>query len=77
MDRLNCPAYDKKCNKCNIKGHFGVVCEKSKSDAAHSGQTDGTEVEQPRLETLPSEASVSFSFGAQDFRQGWTHSENT
>ena len=73
MDRFNCPAYKKECHKCHIKGHFGVVCEKSRTDAAH---LDGNLVEQP-LEPLPSEASMSFSFGAQGFRQGQTHNENT
>ena len=29
MDRANCPAREQKCNKCDTKGHYGMVCENS------------------------------------------------
>ena len=66
-DRKKCPANNKKCNRCQGKGHFGVVCEKSEA-AVGAGNEEGEE------EVLPisSDSSVSFTFGAtsnvQDFR---------
>lgn len=77
MDRVNCPAYKKECNKCHTKGHFGVVCEKSRNDVAQSNQQNRDSDNQLPLESLPSEASVSFAFSAQDFCLARGHDENT
>ena len=66
-DRKKCPAFGKKCNKCGIKGHHGVVCENSAAAAAETGETED-------LQPLAADASVSFAFGAEsnlrDFRLG-------
>ena len=62
LDRINCTARNKKCLNCGIKGHLASVCNKSNSNAV---------VVDPTQEPIPSEASVSFSFSAQqdqDFR---------
>ena len=72
-DRKNCPAKDKKCNKCKLKGHFGAVCKKSAE--ANSAADEEEEEVQP----IAADASVSFVFGAssgsvetsvKDFRRG-------
>ena len=69
LDRVNCTARNKKCLNCGIKGHLSTVCnKKSNSNAVIVDSTqDGVEVE-----PIPSGASVSFSFSAQqdqDFRR--------
>ena len=77
MDRINCPAKNKECNKCHKKGHFEDVCEKSRTDAVTAQQptteqSQNNVVGDSTLATVPSAASVSFSFGVQqeDFRPG-------
>ena len=62
IEKKSCPAKDKKCAKCQKKGHFARVCEQS--DAAAGAQSDGSDGNPEQLPTLPAEASVSFSFGA-------------
>lgn len=63
MDRPNCPAYKKKCDKCDRKGHFADVCEKQTAAATESDLT--TEfAQEEQLQPLTSDASVSFAFGA-------------
>ena len=67
-DRRSCPARGKTCLKCKKKGHFFTVCENEAVEAAVTNVNG--EDEATRLEEIPSEASVSFSFGAesaQDF----------
>lgn len=59
LDRANCPARMKKCNKCDLVGHLAAVCEKSEAAASLQEQ------QQPPPEQLPSESSVSFSFALQ------------
>ena len=68
LERKTCPAFKKVCNKCQKTGHFSRVCENSEAATA-----DVEEVNMD-LPPLPSDASVSFSFGTetrdeeQDFR---------
>ena len=63
LERKSCPARTKKCNKCQKTGHFSRVCESSEAATAGTGDETG------ELQPLPSDASVSFSFGTeQDFR---------
>ena len=59
MDRSTCPARDSNCRKCQKKGHHASVCLSSKSSAAETSN----EGEQEEASEIPSEASVSFSFG--------------
>ena len=69
-DRRSCPARGKTCLKCKKKGHFSTVCESEAAEVATaSGEPESEEV---CLDEIPSEASVSFAFSAedqQDFRQ--------
>ena len=59
MDRSTCPARDSNCRKCQKKGHHASVCMSSKSNASETSN-DG---DQEETSEIPSEASVSFSFG--------------
>ena len=78
MDRANYPAKLKEYNRCHKKGHFADVCVKSRTDAAGDQQQPPNDVvgDQP-LAAVPSAASMSFSFGAQDFRPGRKRNEET
>ena len=72
--RTNCPAWEKICNSCGIKGHLAAVCQKSRSTPVHdealaTHNTGYTEFDANVSEQIPSESAVSFSFSAaQDFR---------
>ena len=89
LQRQECPAFDKSCSNCGIKGHYASVCERSK--VAYTG-IDDTPVVDDR-DTHPSmttQASGSFLFGAysaqaepqienahqQDFRLGTRKKDN-
>ena len=55
------------CHNCKKKGHLAIVCESEAAANSYEQQEEYTD-----LENIPSESSVSFSFGiesAQDFRQ--------
>ena len=65
LTRANCPAFDKKCSKCNKKGHFARVCMQSNSAPARD---TGNDPPDEPLQDVESGASVSFSFAGQDFR---------
>ena len=72
LDRANCAARNKNCLNCGIKGHLASVCLKSKSNAASGDSVQ----ELDHTESIPSGASVSFSFSAQqdqDFRRARKH----
>ena len=66
MERKNCPAWNKNCNRCQKKGHFAVVCQGS----ASSAQTIEEEVvgDETPLEEIEANASTSFAFSMEDFR---------
>ena len=72
--KKNCSAANKICYKCKTIGHYGRVCEKSEAASAEANVSDVSEVNlQSSLQPLPSDSSVSFSFGVealddQDFR---------
>ena len=72
--RENCPAYDKTCNNCKIKGHFANVCEKAERINARAALTTGdSEIPQNGLEAMQpmeSNSSATFAFSQQDFRRG-------
>jgi hypothetical protein len=59
--RKDCPAQNKECFRCHRKGHYGRVCEST--DAGCAVEEDEEEEELP---IMTSDASVSFSFGAED-----------
>ena len=70
MARKDCPAIDKFCGNCGIKGHFHTVCRK-KNEPSHSNSANGqTE------ENIPDE-DTSFTFSTQDFRLGHFQQEET
>ena len=78
MDRANCPAKNKECNNCHKTGHFGDVCEKARTDSADTNQPQPVVTDSDSsLTSIPSAASVSFSFGAQDFRLGRKPNDHT
>ena len=54
MNREDCPAWNKVCRNCNVKGHFKEVCERSRSGQATGCDNDNSESD--------SEASASFAF---------------
>ena len=65
----SCPAREMTCFRCNEKGHVARCCEKLESEAA------GVQEAVKPLEDLPTEASVSFGFAAEeDFR--WARKKN-
>ena len=67
--KKDCPAQNKECFRCHRKGHYGRVCESTDAGCAVEENE-----EQEELPMMTSDASVSFSFGAenadepQDFR---------
>ena len=66
MRRSDCPAFDKECDNCHIKGHFQRVCKKmvrQQSQSQPASVTATTEVpQQPAGAAQPSEAnSVQFA----------------
>ena len=65
LERINCPAREKKCHNCKIKGHLATVCEKTDASAVIDTQEESGEEDE-----LPAGASVSFSFATEDFRRG-------
>ena len=69
LDRFSCPAYNKECLSCHKMGHFAKVCEQAKVETTREYPLE--EPGEEALQQLPSEASVSFAFGAQgsDFRR--------
>ena len=69
MERKHCPAFNKRCNRCSTKGHFGVVCQKNaEASPALNDNIDENGEPVETLETINAGAECSFSFGAQDFR---------
>ena len=78
MDRKNCPAYQKQCNKCHIKGHFASVCEKSQSAIGTSnGSADVGDNHSDEQSPGSAGASVSFGLAVQDFRTRHKSNDNT
>ena len=70
--RTSCHAFKKKCFNCKRKGHLSTVCEKEPSRSASAGD-NGDDQDDEVLPNVPSDASVSFSFAAQDFRPSEKH----
>ena len=60
MARKDCPAFNKTCNNCGIKGHFQAVCQKRSSTTSRSNAATEEEIEEP-----PSIASANLQ---GDFR---------
>ena len=62
LERIHCPAQDKKCNYCHIKGHLATVCKKkaAASIAAPAETVDHND----EIADIPADASVSFAFAA-------------
>ena len=60
MARKDCPAFNKTCNNCGIKGHFQAVCQKKSSTYSRSNAATEEEIEEP-----PSIASANLQ---GDFR---------
>eukprot|EP00794_Sanderia_malayensis_P017189 gene17189-18919_t len=60
MARKDCPAFNKTCNNCGIKGHFQAVCRKRLNTTFRSNAATKEEVEEP-----PSVASANLQ---GDFR---------
>ena len=58
MQRKDCPAFNKICSNCGIKGHFTEVCQRSRSNQikTNQAQTDASDESE-------SELSASFAFG--------------
>lgn len=77
--RPTCPAFKTKCKNCKRKGHFTEVCERdaSRANPATNNMENNTTPTSDRLPEVPSAASVSFSFAAQDFRQSGNQSAGT
>ena len=72
MARSNCPAINKICLNCGIKGHFRAVCQKkpsgnpSRSNAVMTG--NGQEISQlPQTDPNVEEGSFAFT-ASEDFR---------
>ena len=64
LERVNCPAREMTCFTCNEKGHLRECCEGTDAEAA------GVQEEADQLQSIPTEASVSFGFVAEeDFRR--------
>ena len=70
MARKDCPAINKNCGHCGIKGHFQSVCRKKPSTNTEQSQSQAaTEtLEREYQDQDPSESSTAFAFGNQDFR---------
>ena len=75
--RKDCPAKTKKCFNCNRKGHLSTVCDRASSRSSSAQDNTQHEDSTETLPSLPSNASMSFSFSAQDFRPGNKNSEGT
>lgn len=60
MARKDCPAFNKTCNNCGIKGHFQTVCQKKVNTTSRSNAITEEEMEEP-----PSIASANLQ---ADFR---------
>ena len=74
--RSKCPAKQKTCNNCGIRGHFASVCEKSRAAPIIDNISRETSNEQS-LDPIMSGAAVSFAFGAhQDFRPARKNGSN-
>ena len=75
ISREFCPAKNKKCGNCGIKGHFARVCEKAaKTQAAPASGVEESPNPHEHLENIPSNASVSFSFAASASEQVYDRS---
>lgn len=59
MARKDCPAFNKTCNNCGIKGHFEAVCQK-KADTSRSNAITNVET--------PESSSVTSATFQEDFR---------
>ena len=68
LEKKSCPAQKRKCFKCSKMGHFSRTCENAEAATADAERLDE---DQP---LVPTDASMSFSFGTevrdetQDFR---------
>ena len=65
LERIHCPAREKKCFKCKSTGHLSAVCEKSRASVAEEDAA-GESVDG----LLAADVSASFSFATEDFRLG-------
>ena len=62
MRRSDCPAFEKECDNCHIKGHYKRVCKKAASQQQPQSNTSVTTEGQPTPAQEPSQAnSVQFS----------------
>ena len=77
LSRKDCPAFNKVCTNCGIKGHFRAVCQKqsttqpSRSNAVNDPQNTFEQ-------NHPSDTEdPSFSFATTDFRLAPTNHDRT
>ena len=68
MARKDCPAFNKNCGNCGIKGHFRAVCMKGNSCKSQANAVE--ETSQPHLQENDQQVSQSsFAFTTtEDFR---------
>jgi hypothetical protein len=62
--RKDCPAFDKVCRNCGIKGHFHAVCQKKNNEHQSSRANAAANI----TDDYSSEEDASFAFATQDFR---------
>lgn len=68
MARKDCPAFNKNCGNCGIKGHFRAVCMKDPSNRSQANAAE-TAMHPNQGEANQQDDPASFSFAtAEDFR---------
>ena len=65
--RKDCPAFNKTCSNCGIKGHFRAVCQKGPIPSRSNPITEPEEITRNNIDTHE-EDNTSFAFATQDFR---------
>ena len=69
MARKDCPAFNKNCGNCGIKGHFRAVCMKGAASRSQSNAIEETFRPQQQEESQPEDApSFAFATPDEDFR---------
>ena len=67
MARKDCPAINKFCGNCGIKGHFRAVCQKKPSNQHTTSRSNSAT--EPLIEPESRDPdNTSFAFTTQDFR---------
>ena len=69
MARKDCPAFNKNCGICGIKGHFRAVCMKGAPNRSQANAVGEVSRQQQQEESQPEDApSFSFATPVEDFR---------